>query len=116
MTALDILIRTRELLATPESWTQGAYARTFDGTPLYSNGRTDDPTITCRCLSGALLTASGCERFISVVSLAFLHAGELFALPATTTRAAWNDHPMRQHSEVLALLDRAIVRAEAEAS
>lgn len=99
VTALQILINTRSLLAEERHWCQGQFY--------------DDAT-EAHCLMGAW-EASGrddpLESWIAYQILADL----------TNTDAAyhrrvhcWNDQPGRTHAEVLALLDRAIERAKLE--
>lgn len=107
MSAVETLTKVRELLASPERWTQGFFARDSAGTIC----NFADANAACWCLSGALArvlpedTDEHEERYDA--------AGEYLqaALPERSRTAgyiAWQDKPQRTHAEVLALVDRAI--------
>lgn len=104
MTTLEILRAARELIATPERWTQGAGSRDADGVARNFN----EPSVTCRCLYMAVSIAAG-----------NYHQGQLDAFWALGFReqshvVGWNDAPERTHAEVMALFDAAIQAEEAK--
>ena len=88
------LQKVRELLADPEHWMQGYSARRANGHHTYP----EDPQAVSWCLFGALrkVTSPGrCDE-------------ELFRLKEAhgdVSTIYWNDHPLRKHEEVVALLD-----------
>lgn len=106
MTVLEILKGARELIATPDKWTQGAGSRDADGVAR----NFDDPAVTCRCL------------YIAIGILADHDSqGQLDAFWALGFReqahvVGWNDDKDRTHDEVLARLDAAIASEEAKVS
>jgi hypothetical protein len=55
MSAKDVLVKARALLAQPGAWTKGWFARTADG----SDVEWDHPEATCWCASGAILKCGG---------------------------------------------------------
>jgi hypothetical protein len=88
------LLATRELLNTPKSWTQGAYARDKRGASVGSH----HPQAISWCLSGATykigapyITQDSIRRSIGPHGI-----------------AKFNDHPDRTHQDILNLLDKAI--------
>jgi len=105
MTVVAILRAARAHIATPERWTQGAFARTADGVrcPAY------DTTATCWCIGGAVL---------AVAAFSDKRADALFALHQAAGKhqhiGVWNDVPARTHAEVLAILDCTIAAFEKE--
>lgn len=101
MSASTTLTRAAELLARPEQWTQGAFARDADGTvtaPLSDDAVSFD-------LKGALIRAAGPGYGSAWAAIErFLRADALH----------WNDDPTRTHADVLAALRGAAAMAEAE--
>jgi hypothetical protein len=51
----ETLVAARALIATPETWAQGSYARDRLGNGV----RVDAPEACCRCAEGAVCTALG---------------------------------------------------------
>lgn len=93
MTPREILTAARALIAEPERWTQGAYARDAAGVPVDDSAE----TAICWCASGALFKFSslpGADRARSAV------ASIVGPIPD------FNDH--HTHAEVLAAFDKAI--------
>jgi len=103
VTTLEILVKARELIAEPERWTQGAFARDEHGFSRYvCPGEFD---YTCYCASGALRAAGG---YTTHPAYNAIHTGG----PAV---CVWNDAPGRTHAEVLAAFDAAIATERAKA-
>ncbi len=99
------LRKARDLLADPEHWVKGAYARSQDGVVISALNK----NAACWCLLGALQRATGREE----------DNGPTYSHVATVARTTgrfplsdFNDHPLRQHREVLDLLDEAIAWLE----
>jgi hypothetical protein len=101
MTTREVLVAMRELLAKPEAWTQGAYAR--DASGRYVSLVSQEAS--CWCIGGALLK---CSRMGGNYDEVLFKLGGIFAGDSIS---AWNDAPERTHADVLALLDRAIAEA-----
>lgn len=101
-TALDILIKARELISDPERWTQGAYAKDSSGREVY-----DSDAAVCWCGIGALRRVAGYDYLSRSKAIDFLHK---------TAREAGFDYfqdfnDSSTHAEVLAAFDRAIEAA-----
>ena len=109
-TTREVLEKARELIATPERWTQRVVAaRTpcsiFEIQP-------SDPTATCWCSIGAILAVQGINRYDQDRS------GACEAMRRECNweyLADWNDAEDRTHAEVLEAFDRAIALASTEA-
>ncbi len=104
------LQRTADILATPETWTQGAIARLADGTDTASF----DPKAVCFCLLGARRLAAGGNRAMEdrLASAIALSAQTLFptrceAAGAPRTVEYFNDDPLTTHDDVLQVLRHA---------
>lgn len=96
MTPKEILIAARALIDTPEKWVKGAFALHTD------HG-------TCYCLAGALLKATPGDIFNEDFAAAGTVLKKAINSPSADFRLhLWNDAPERTHSEVLAVVDRAI--------
>lgn len=103
MTASEVLRKARALIDKPESWTQGAYARTADGKDLPPK----DEQACAWCILGAVhQVADG--GGVSVDAIETL----VKALPTATAHLP-NFNDTHTHAEVLSLFDRAIAAAEA---
>ena len=108
-TEIDLLIKTRELLAT--GWTRGVWARDKNDNEVPISGS----KAVCFCLEGAIVRAR--RDFGPLPEYGDLNG---MALNIALKQAGiisiidWNDDPRRTQSEVLALIDRAIEIAEAE--
>lgn len=112
-----VLEKGKALIATPETWTQGSFARDSQGMPVNVTDRG-----ACQfCLLGAVDRAI-CIEYAMFYGLFADCVGVLAsALPAhrviddpTDDCVAFNDNGFRLHDEVLALFDRAIAAAKLE--
>ncbi len=95
----DVLVKARELIATPDRWTKGAFARTEAGAIVPP----DRPVAACWCAIGALRRVTGDTGYRG--AFVELQSAADYDLPH------WNDAPERTHDEVLAAFDRAIAAA-----
>lgn len=96
METLGVLVHARELIATPDKWTQGSLSETASGELCDEKAA----AAACFCLDGALMRASGVKMvWDAYTALGFDSMTELWD---------WNDAPERTHAEVLARLDEAI--------
>ena len=93
------LIKIRELLSSPDKWTQGAPARTSDGGIISSC----DKKAYCWCLYGAILKVSYETTKVNkklirnqLVTMIYRKIGNI---------GEWNDSHERKHSDVIKLLD-----------
>lgn len=98
MTDLEILKGMRELLAEPEHWTQGWFARDKYGMQCQPASK----EAVCFCLTGASIRVSG--EFKPPLSLRILLPEHMFD---------FNDR--HSHAEVIAKLDEAIALEESHA-
>jgi hypothetical protein len=104
MTPVDILKAARELIAKPERWTRGTFARNLDGHPVPY----DTSLAASFCALGAIChIATLCPRERTQAEC--MLRGEL---PTLQLVSAFNDS--HDHPEVLALFDRAIAKAGAQ--
>lgn len=108
-TPLEVLRGARELLADARHWIQGADAFDASGTELV-NGYEDGAT--CWCLVGALEKVSG-RTMATYHEPAYRIIDDLIDPDMGGDPREWNDAPERTHSDILALLDKAISTAEA---
>lgn len=109
-TTLEILRAARELIATPERWTKGWYARDTEGRGVFLHdlaaglGRP-----SCYCLDGAFIAVSkdslATSRMGLAAALGFHWLEDMYI---------WQDAEDRTHAEVLARLDAAIQAEEAK--
>jgi hypothetical protein len=113
-TPVQVLREARELIAMPERWTQGTWARKANGDGVLAT----NPEACCFCAGGALLKSSSRGRkenrdlFDAAVRLLIAPLnGETWM-----DIAQFNDRVAKSHDEVLALFDRAIALAESEAT
>lgn len=102
MNTVEVLEAARELIADPEHWTQGVYAKSALGLPIGPSA----PGAVCWCAEGAMRKVTGdgpdgpwWDAFLAVSKLT----------PQGLIR--WNDD--RTHAEVLAKFDEAIAAAKA---
>lgn len=123
MKATDFLKTARDLIADPERWTKGAYARHRDGELC----AIEDKGACQWCAIGALFWATDvadtdeADEEIEDISTERFAMGMLYdatcALGARGGVAEFNDAPERTHEEVMALYDKAIaLAAEREAA
>lgn len=102
-TTRDTLVAARALIAEPEAWTQGAFAKRADG----GNTAAIAPAAICWCARGAIEMASrGSFENENAAVYAFQKAND-----TPSFIAEWNDAPERTHAEVIAAFDRAIEAA-----
>ena len=99
---LTDLQATRALIARPEQWTTGRYARNSDGLEVAFNA----DEATCFCLEGAVMRVAGGDSSANDRYRHIVRAIEA----VRPTYIAFND--THTHAEVLELLDR-IISAEA---
>jgi len=122
-----IMQKARDLLADPDKWTKGSFARTAEGDRVGFS----DPEATCWCLMGALNVAIG-ERVAELKRLTTEDvwpevnekADEYFndvtrILHSTTQNlfnslVEFNDNDFTCHADVINVLDLGIEMAEAE--
>jgi hypothetical protein len=108
----DNLIALRELLASPEHWTQGAYA-TQEPARLQVGSDLPNPVPLdhgkCFCILGGWLVVT--RRYHSSEEL---HLDDLLSRCLISrgfaSSVAYNDVPGRKHSEILDLLDCALAQ------
>jgi hypothetical protein len=101
VTPAEVLRKARELIATPDTWIRGDYARDVYGESVSASSYT-----ACRwCSSGAISKARGPDGPPVSKYLKDVIGGR--------NVAGWNDDEDRTHAEVLAAFDEAIRRAEA---
>ena len=110
MGALELLVKTRELLSRPHRWTRGAYARRQYGEtcgPLH-------PDAYSFCSVGALRYVNGGDSGGYTPALRWLDAAgsDNVVNTLTTSLSVWNDALGRTHDEVVARFDRAIELAK----
>lgn len=97
------LLAVRELIAVPERWVKGDWARSASGRDVFWGSE----KAVCWCIRGAVnlveqYSPSNSYRAQEKLALMATGKSELMAL------AEWNDAPQRTHADVLALLDRAL--------
>lgn len=100
---LDVLKAGRELIADPERWTQGTYARDADGNRVYY----DSPAAVCWCSQGAVL------KFEPNVRRAYEVVSVLGRVTPGRNLVLYQD--LHTHAETLAVWDAAIAAEEVAA-
>lgn len=96
-------MKMKELLAKPEAWTQGLYARDSAGRSASPHG---DMTV-CWCLIGALLrTYNPMKKLLASTPEAEEIERRIADEIHSVDIADWNDSPDRTHAEVLALCEK----------
>lgn len=101
---VTILKAARDLIAKPENWIQGAYARSEDGRDTMPY----DVSSTCFCSVGALFKA-GADSFKFSELLPF-EIRDAFGVMKENDLVKFND--THTHAEVLSLFSKAITSAE----
>ena len=105
----EILVQARHLLQKPQSWSQGAFA--------YNEGdhrvSYKDATACSWCLEGAIRRVSVRGRASETdLERALLLVRSAIQVPGNyPTIQGWNDRATTRHSDVLAVLDKAIAAA-----
>ena len=111
MNTVELLQQARDLIASPEAWTQGTYARNASGkrTPLAG------PDAVCWCVSGALrriIERAETDPIPDPLRDLWYETipvvNRIANLDMYSTLPIWNDKKGRTHAEVIALLDAAI--------
>lgn len=120
---VQLLRNARALIADPEHWTKGAYARTAEGSVAYTQPTVvytrleekddfEEERIPCKwCALGAVYASTYWPNFI----LEHAEKAKRFLNTASDEQRgviAYNDDPRTTHAGVLAMYDRAIVLAE----
>ena len=106
---LAIAIEARKVLQSPKAWTKGTFARDADGNKVSSY----DKNAVCWCLEGAIHKASDSLRG---------HSTEIWNVMdeflkekyGYSSMVAYNDHTLREHSDIVRMLDSFIKEAEKE--
>lgn len=93
------LTAMRELLAVPERWTKGVFARGKSGKPVMADGR----AAVCWSVGGAFWRVVRKQTKKEVFD-----ALRATLLPDFGTIYDYNDHPDTTHADILAWIDRAI--------
>ncbi|PZO78472.1 MAG: hypothetical protein DI629_12305 [Mesorhizobium amorphae] len=106
MTTHEVLVKARELIATPENWTQQAYARAEDGFEL---GQGFDARACKWCALGAIEAVTGCEIDDGIAWEAQVVLNRFAGMAPD----GFNDR--HTHADVLSLYDRAIASTQEEA-
>lgn len=103
-TTIEILKAARDLIAKPENWTQGSYAKRSDDLETIPS----DPDAVCFCSVGAIFKA-GDASFKFSETLPF-EIREAFGVAKENDLVKFNDS--HTHSEVLDLFSKSISKAE----
>jgi hypothetical protein len=108
----DNLIALRELLASPERWTQGAYA-TLEPYRLETEATPPNPVLLdqgkCFCLLGGWFVVTQ-RNYSSEERLLDKLLEPCLTSRGFTSSVTYNDIPGRKHSEILDLLDCALAQ------
>jgi len=101
VTIREVLIKARAVLAKPEAWTRGWYARAADGRKVPANSE----AATCWCMAGAVKRAAGPDA-----TEALLNGAEFALARETRTKYldTFNDNPRHSHADILRVFDRAL--------
>ncbi len=102
MKASEVLRKAKELIGTPERWTQGVSAKNADGWGVEST----DSSAVCFCSQGAIRATNAPSRYAAYRM--FRDANGLSGI------VGFNDTEGRTHAEVMAAFDKAIAFAEKE--
>lgn len=103
MTKLETLKAVKALIEDPKHWTQGAMARTSDGSKSYA----DSASATCWCIAGAYYRIAGNAAANDRTWQAIYAAGELlFNEDVIFVNDTFG------HAAVMQVLDAAIAEAE----
>jgi hypothetical protein len=106
LSTADGLRMVRCKLADPKAWTRGAFARNKD----YKQVSYTAESAIKWCLVGAINAL-----WHSQLEVLGFNVHQAVAKEIRGDIVAWNDHKSRTHHDVLALLDRAIAKAEEKA-
>ena len=102
----EILVQARHLLLKPQSWSQGAFAYN-EGDHRVSH---NDASACSWCLEGAIRRVAKRGRALEIhIERALLLVRAIIHVPGNyPTIQGWNDRETTRHSDVLAVLDKAI--------
>lgn len=103
MKTSTILKRAKKIIAKPEKWIQGTHATNRYGLTVDP----DSSSARCFCAAGAVFKVTGMLGASGAMdALGMAATGQQKGFPV-----AYNDHPNRRHSQILAWFDRAIAWA-----
>jgi hypothetical protein len=102
---VDTIIVARDLIKTPNKWTQRAFARDANG----DNVDPSDSRAFCFCILGALLKASRITGCSSTLAVSHVKSSLCYD---NRSIFAFNDDPLRTHDEVIEVLDYGIEKAK----
>lgn len=106
-TKLEVLERTRELIADPKHWIKGALAK--QTRRARTTVEPSDPSATCFCLVGAVVRAESELGFTGSEVLSAIEQCVRLLTQSSFLFAAWfNDDRYTHHADVMAVLDCAI--------
>ena len=105
----EILVQARHLLQKPQSWSQGAFAYNEGDHRVSYN----DASACSYCLDGAIRRAAlrGGAREAQLERALNLVRDKIQVPDNYMTIQGWNDRETTKHSDVLAVLDKAIATA-----
>lgn len=95
-------MKIHELLATPDKWTQRAFAKTATGEITSSLA----PDAKCWCLVGAIVKCYGDDGIEGFQARMDVTRNLTIAAGEPDSIVNWNDNPSRTHAEVLELVKR----------
>ena len=102
---LAIAIEVRKLLQSPKAWTKGTYARDADGNKVSSY----DKNAVCWCLQGAIHKSSERGHSTEIWDVMENFLREKYGYSTITS---YNDQTLREHSDVIQMLDSFIADAK----
>ena len=106
-TTREVLVKARELIATPERWTKEVSAKDAAGKEVSVHSS----SASCFCMTGAVDFVA---KRAGVYANAYYYLKMANGIRGNVWH--WNDAPKRTHAEVLEAFDRAIALASTEAS
>jgi hypothetical protein len=106
-TVKALLMQARSLIADPQCWTQGTWARDRAGNGAIFLIPEDDAAV-CWCMVGALIRTTPHPKDRYKAEWALRHVIEVPEAVVTGHLAVWNDMPGRTHEEVMQAFDAAI--------
>lgn len=106
MTEAEALTKALAKIASPENWTQHAWARDSSGASIW----TGHPDAECWCGTGAVMAVS---LFLPTRRATLVWLNEAAEELHDSTYVTFNDDSETTHAEVVAVFRRAIELAEA---
>jgi len=107
VTVKALLIAGRDIISVPSQWTQKSYAKNADG--IHCAVMSEDAT--CWCSDGVLFKAQGEASFSNVYIGAFELLSKIAKEHDPLVRSIISFNDAHSHSEVIAVWDEAILRA-----